>query len=718
MTPPRSEATALDPFFIPRGCAVVGASRDPAKPGHQVLRNLRAVGHLGPVYPVNPRERALEGWACYPDLVSIPGPLDLVVLCLPATTIPSVLEDVRCRRRDRQDVRAIITTAGGYAETGTPEGRTRQAELEAFCRQQQVLHLGPNCIGVIDTHNRMDTTFLLGTAHQPGGISFLSQSGAFGAWILQSWSSRPRPTGFNRFVSLGNMVGVDLVQAMTYLGQDEHTRVIGMYLEGYPDPRKLLLTAARVAQTKPVVVLKVGVTPAGRQAACSHTGALAGEDALYDGAFRQYGLTRVKTVEELLDTLQAFDTLPSPSGNRVFLMTHAGGPGVYATDALAALPEIEPARVTGATRQALVDILPPFSAVCRPEGHLDMTASGTAMQHAMALELLLGDAGVDAVILLDLPTLFLSAEALADHLLEAYGRASSRQPPPKPFLPCLMAGKWVAEGRRRLEEAGIPTFETPDRAARAFANLLRHRTLRQAGRRALTLPFPAAGGEAGRRQTLTEPEVYRMIAAEAIPIAPWRATGNPAEASVAATELGLPVALKLVSPDLPHKSEAGAVILNLAQADDIPAAWERAVTAARAYRPGLRISGGLVQRMARGQEFIVGGLRDPQFGPVIMVGAGGLLAEYVRDAAWRLAPVDEDMAMAMIGELKAAPLLEGVRGGPPADRAALARLVAAVSRRLASIPDLVELDLNPVMVGPAGAGCQVVDALAVRLSPE
>jgi acetyltransferase len=708
---------ALDPFFIPRGCAVVGASRDPAKPGHQVLRNLRAIGHPGPVYPVNPRERELEGWASYPDLTAIPGPLDLVVLCVPATTIPSVLDAVRCRRRDRQDLRAIITTAGGYAETGTPEGRARQAELEAFCRQEQILHLGPNCIGVIDTHNRMDTTFLLGTAHQPGGISFLSQSGAFGAWILQSWSSRPRPTGFNRFISLGNMVGVDLVQAMTYLGQDERTRVIGMYLEGYPDARGLLMTAAQVAQTKPVVILKVGVTAAGRQAACSHTGALAGEDALYDGAFRQYGLIRAKTVEELLDTLQAFDTLPSPAGSRVFLMTHAGGPGVYATDALAALPEIEPARVTDATRQSLVSVLPPFAAVCRPEGHLDMTASGTATQHAMALELLLGDPGVDAVFLLDLPTLFLSAEELADHLIEAYHRASTGPAPLKPFLPCLMAGKWVAEGRRRLEEAGIPTFETPDRAARAFANLVRYHKLRKDGRQALSLPLPAAGGAAGRGQTLTEPEVYRMMAVEAIPIAAWRMAGNPAAAAAAATELGFPVALKLVSPDLPHKSEAGAVVLNLAHPAAIIEAWERAVATARAHRPDLRIIGGLVQRMARGQEFIVGGLRDPQFGPVVMVGAGGVLAEHMRDVAWRLAPVDEGMAMAMIGELQASSLLDGVRGGRPADRRALAQLVAAVSRWLAADGDLMELDLNPVMVGATGTGCQVVDALAVRLSP-
>ena len=704
----------MDPFFVPRGCAVVGASRDPAKPGHQVLRNLRAVGHRGSVYPVNPRERELEGWPCYPDLVSIPGPLDLVVLCLPAAIISSVLDDVRRRREEHQDVLAIITTAGGYAETGTPEGRARQAELEAFCREQGILHLGPNCIGVIDTHNRMDTTFLLGTAYQPGGISFLSQSGAFGAWILQSWSSRPRPTGFNRFISLGNMVGVDLVGAMAYLGQDERTRVIGMYLEGYPDARNLLMTAGRVAQTKPVVVLKVGMTPAGRQAACSHTGALAGEDALYDGAFRQYGLVRVKTVEELLDTLQAFDTLPSPPGNRVFLMTHAGGPGVYATDALAALPEIQLARVSDETRQALVGVLPPFSAVCRPEGHLDMTASGTAGQHARALELLLADPDVDAVFLLDLPTLFLSAEGLADRLIEAYHRTSSAQPAPKPFLPCLMAGKWVAEGRCRLEEAGIPTFDTPDRAARAFANLLRYRKLRQAGQLALAMPLPAAGGQAGTRQALTEPEVYRMIAADDIPIAAWRMSGNPADASAAATELGLPVAFKLVSPDLPHKFEAGAVILNLTRAEDIPSAWEAAMAAAQAYRPGLQIIGGLVQRMARGQEFIVGGVRDPQFGPAVMVGAGGLLAEFTRDVSWRLAPVDEAMAMAMIGELKTASLLDGVRGGPPADRAALARLVAAVSRRLAADRDLVELDLNPVMVGGIGQGCQVVDALAVK----
>jgi acetyltransferase len=346
-----------------------------------------------------------------------------------------------------------------------------------------------------------------------------------------------------------------------------------------------------------------------------------------------------------------------------------------------------------------------------------MTASGTAEQHAQALELLLGDAGVDAVFLLDLPTLFLSAEELADHLIEACHRASSSQSVSKPFLPSLMAGKWVAEGRRRLEEAGIPTFDTPDRAARAFANLLRYQKLRQAGRSALAMPAPVAGGQAGSRRALTEPEVYGMLADDDIPIAPWRLAVDPVAAEAAARDLGLPVALKLVSPDLPHKSEAGAVILNLTHAEDLPPAWERATASARVFRPGLRLLGGLVQQMARGQEFIVGGLRDPQFGPVVMVGAGGLLAEYMRDASWRLAPVDEDTAMAMIGELKVSLLLDGIRGGPPADRIALARLVAAVSRRLAATPDLLELDLNPVMVAGAGGGCQVVDALAVRIDP-
>ncbi|MDQ7794223.1 MAG: acetate--CoA ligase family protein [bacterium] len=701
----------MDAFFMPRGCAVVGASRDPGKPGHQVLRNMQAAGYRGQLYPVNPREKEILGLPCYPDLLSIEGLVDLAVVCVPAAVAAAVLDDVARRRASRGDLGALISTPGGYAETGTNEGRTRQATLERFCRERGVLHLGPNCIGVIDNLNRVDTTFLLGTAHVPGGISFISQSGALGAWLLQSWSSRPRPTGFNRFISLGNMVGVDLVQALEYLGGDPATAVIGLYLEGYADGRLLLETAAAV--DKPVVVLKVGVTPAGRTAAQSHTGALAGEDELYDAAFRQYGLVRARTMEELMDTLQAFDTLPSPRGNRVFLMTHAGGPGVYATDALAALPELEFARVADSTRRELETILPPFSSICRPEGHLDMTASGTVDQHARALETLLADDGVDAVLLLDLPTLFLSAEDLAAGLVRAYRRASARLDAPKPFLPCLMAGKWVAQGRRLLEEAGIPTFETPDRAARALVNLLRHRRLGEGARRTLAMPRPAATPEPTGRRVLTEPEAYRRLEEQGIAVARWREAGDAAAAARVAAAIGFPVALKLVSPDLPHKSDAGAVVLGLRRPEEVSRAWRQAEVAARAHLPRLRLRGAVLQRMARGREMIVGGLRDPQFGPVVMVGMGGVLAEHFRDVAFRLAPVDHAGARAMIGELQGLPVLMGARGTPPADLDALAGMVAVVSRFLASATDVLELDLNPVMAGVPADGCQAVDALLV-----
>ncbi len=674
---------------------------------------MQAVGYPGNLYPVNPRETAIAGLGCYPSLTALPEPVDLVVLCVPAAAVPGVLEDLAARRRERGDVGGLITTPGGYAETGTEEGRARQADLERFCRDLGILHLGPNCIGVIDNRNRVDTTFLLGTAHQPGGVSFLSQSGALGAWLLQSWSSRPRPVGFNRFVSLGNMVGVDLVEALAYLGEDPATTAIGMYLEGYPDARRLLTTAAGVAARKPVVVLKVGVSDAGRTAAASHTGALAGSDELYDAAFRQCGVLRARTMEELMDTLHACDTLPEPPGNRVFLMTHAGGPGVYATDALASLPELEFAQVLPSTRDRLRAILPPFSSVCRPEGHLDMTASGTVEQHAAALETLLADPGVDAVVLLDLPTLFLSAEELAAGLLEAYRRSLAASGRPKPFLPCLMAGKWVVEGRRLLEEGGIPTFETPDRAGRALANLVRYRALREAARRAAALGSGAGAPAAAGRRVLTELEAYPRLEAWGIAVARWRAARDAAEAARAAQEIGFPVALKLVSPDLPHKSDAGAVALDLDGPEEVARAWERAEAAVRAHHPELDLRGGLVQEMVRGREMIVGGVRDPQFGPVVMVGMGGVLTEHFRDVSFRLAPVDHRQAGEMIGELEALPVLQGARGRPPADLDALAEVVVAVSRYLSTAPGLVELDLNPVMVGERGRGCRAVDALMV-----
>ncbi len=476
-----SEPAARGPevfFEDVRGVAVVGASTDPKKAGHQIVRNMLDAGFPGGVYPVSPSGAEVAGLAGYRSLASIPGPVDLVVIASPVTVIGPVLEDLERRLASRGDVRAVVTVAAGFGETGRPEGAAAQARLIDLCRRHGVRELGPNCVGIIDNGHRLDTTFIVGTRRRAGGVSMISQSGAFGAWLVSSWSAQPSPAGICKFSSLGNMADLELVELLEYLGRDSATRVIGMYLEGHPQARRLVEAAGRIVPTKPVVVLKVGRTEQGATAAHSHTGSMAGSDRLYDAAFRQFGIARVETADELSDTLQAFDSLPLPRGPRVFLATQAGGPGTYLADILASLADpaeggIRPALVSEDTKRDLTAALPPFASVCQPEGYCDITAAASIEQHANTVELLLRDPGVDALILVTVPTLYLPSAELGAVLVEAYRRVSGHVGP-KPFLPVILAGDVARPGRKVIGDSGLPTFETPERAARALRNLVRH----------------------------------------------------------------------------------------------------------------------------------------------------------------------------------------------------------------------------------------------------
>jgi len=465
------------------GVAIVGASSDPLKAGHQIVRNMADAGFPGKVFPINPHGAPVAGYPGHRALAGIPERVDLVVIAAPAAAIEHVVPDLEDRFRTRGDVRGVITTAAGFAETGTPEGRARQEALLGICRRYGVREIGPNCVGIIDNANRLDTTFIQGTRRRAGGVSMVSQSGAFGAWMVARWSAQPAPAGVSKFCSLGNMADLDLIELLDYLDGDSLTRVVGVYLEGHEKARDFVRTAGRVARAKPVVVLKVGRTAQGSEAAHSHTGSMAGSDRVYSAAFRDHGIVRVDSADELTDTLQAFDRLP-PSGPRVFLATQAGGPGAYCMDFLAAGggagKVLRLATVSRETREALVRLLPPFASVCRPEGHCDMTAAATVEQHARAVELLLSDPGVDALIMITVPTLYLDVEELGRAVADAYRRASERAGT-KPLLTVILAGDVVRSGRRILEDSGLPTFETPDRAVRALANLVRYRDFLKGG---------------------------------------------------------------------------------------------------------------------------------------------------------------------------------------------------------------------------------------------
>lgn len=488
---------SLDPFFRPRSVAVVGASNDPLKAGRQITQNIVEMGFPGEIYPVNPKETEILGMPCHPSLTAIPGPVELVVLIIPSGAIYAMMAEIEERVQAHGDVKAIVCAAAGFAEIGTEEGRERQQFLVETARRLGIRVLGPNCVGLIDNLNRLDTTFVETglppeTKGKAGGISFLSQSGAIAVSILMWGASQPVPIAFNKFITIGNMADVDVLDMLEYLEADPSTRVIGMYLEGHPQARELMLLLGRIARKKPVVVLKVGRTELGATAAHSHTGSLAGADRIYDAAFRQYGVIRVSTLEEMMDTMQALDRLPLPAGNNLFLVTQAGGPGIFCTDTLSDYQNLRFANISEAAKQELTEMLPPFAAICKPDGYVDITASANMQQHARAVELVLEQPEVDGLILITVPPMFLPPLQLAEELKAAWIRVQGKES--KPFLPVIMAGNWVRGARAILENAGLPTFETPDRAARALANMV---TYAEFLRRRQPPGLTAAGERAG-----------------------------------------------------------------------------------------------------------------------------------------------------------------------------------------------------------------------------
>jgi acetyltransferase len=474
---PAKQAAGLEFMFRPRGVALAGAAGDPTKPGHQVLNSLLEAGYPGHMAVINPQVPAVLGVPSYPALDHVPGPVEMLILAMPAGSTPEMVQAIQQRARMRKDLKVVVAMAGGFGETGTPEGLAREAELAAGCSAAGVRQIGPNCAGIIDNKRRLDTTFLTGVVRQPGGVSLLSQSGAMGAWLALEWGAQPVPVGLNKFISLGNMADVEMAEVMEFLGRDTSTRAVGLYVEGNPHARQLLEAAGRVSTRKPVVVLKVGRTGHGSDAAKSHTGALAGSDAIYDGAFQQYGLIRTQRLDDFVVTLNAFDKLPLPLGNRVSVLTNAGGPGVYALDCLSD-NGLELGRFSPSTKAMLAATLPAFASIGHPDGHVDMTGGVTPRQVAQSVAAALRDPGVDAVFHLFIPTKFTSAEEMARELL-ALLPGLKRHSLDKPFFPVLLAGHGVAAARKLLEENGVPTFGSPDQAAAALSAMVRYSIDRQ-----------------------------------------------------------------------------------------------------------------------------------------------------------------------------------------------------------------------------------------------
>lgn len=711
---------SLLPFFRPSGVVVIGASHDAHKLGHGVARNLVAGGYRGAIHLVNPRGGRILDRPVYAELGLVPDPADLAVLVVPAPAVPQALRACALR-----GIRSAIITSGGFREAG-PEGAALEAECARIARESGIRLLGPNCIGVLDTHLPLDTTFLQPPGPLSGSVAFISHSGAMCAVVAEQ--ARAMGLGISRMVSLGNQADVTETELLPLVAEDPDTRVVTLFLEGCSDGRRFVEAAGRIGRQKPIVALKAGHSAGGRRAAASHTGALAGQEAAYDAAFRRAGVIRAGTVEEMLDWARALEWCPLPTGRAIAVLTNAGGPGVMAADALEA-GGLRLAELDEATRSALGRLLPPSASVLNP---VDILASASPEIYAECLRLLLGDPGVHGVLVMLPPPPMHPAASVADALNQAAGAST------KPVMVVPMGGDSTRCASERLRAARIPDCRSPESAASALAVLagraevlarseqppatfldVRPEVVREVIRCAradnATGPAGAAGGEG---IWLPPDDAGRVLEAYGIPVPRMDLARTGGEAAALATQMGFPVALKVASPQITHKSDVGGVMLDLADAAAVAGGFAAMMAQVGSVRPDATIEGAVVQRMLPiGQDVIVGATADPQFGALVLFGSGGVEVEGLRDTALALAPLSRPDADALLAGTWAGRRLCGYRSLPPADRAAAIEVVLRLAQLATDFPDLVEIEINPLRVLPEGQGAVSLD-VRILVGPE
>ncbi|MFQ5943301.1 MAG: acetate--CoA ligase family protein [Anaerolineales bacterium] len=693
---------SLAQFFSPQSIAVVGASTNPEKLGHVILNNLLIGGFLERdrrIYPINPKAKEILGQPAYPSVLEVPDPIDLAVISIPYPAVPAAIAEC-----GEKGIPAAIVISAGFREAGL-EGAARERELLDVATIFGVRLIGPNCFGVIDTLTPMNSTFSAGMPPS-GPMGFMSQSGALGAAILD-WAMAGR-LGLSKFVSLGNKADVSESDLLREWADDPSLSVILVYTEGLPDGQEFIRVARRVSKVKPVVAIKSGVTQSGARAVSSHTGSLAGSEQAYSAAFRQAGVIRADTLEELLDYALAFGYLPPLKGDRIAIITNAGGPGILATDAIERnglkLARFEPDRL-----HKLERFLPDAASAANP---VDLLGDAREDRYKFALKQIRGDPNVDAILVLVTPQAMTHAERTAEVIVKAAKKS------PVPVLACLMGQASLGDGPEILNSNNVPRFPFPERAARALYAMNSYRkysheplpefetlevetevvgqviqSVRDAGR--LTI------GDFESRDILT---AYGFSAPEA------DLAGSVEEAVDISSRIGYPVVLKVASPDILHKTDVGGVRVDLQSASEVKDAFDLITYRAARYLPEARLWGCVVQKMAPpGLEVLIGMNRDPQFGPLVTFALGGIYVEILKDAAFRLAPFSRDEAGAMLDEIRASALLDGVRGEPPADREALIDSLLRVGQLVTDFPEIEELDINPFLVYEEGRGGAALD---------
>ncbi len=699
------KSSLLHNLFHPRSVAVIGASKAESKIGHAILRNMVTCGFQGPIYPVNPKETEIMGLPCYPSITAIPETPEQAVVAVPAKFILEVAAEC-----GEKGVRSLVVVTAGFKEAGK-EGLDLEKQLAAVCERYKMMMVGPNCLGIMDTHTPLNASFAMGFPHK-GDIGFLSQSGALMAAILD-WSLK-RDIGFSKFVSVGNKAVLSELDFIRDAVEDGYSKVILCYLEDVKDGESFVEEVSQASRKKPIVIIKSGTSQAGAQAASSHTGALAGSNLAYDTAFRQAGVIRARTMEELFDYALAFATQPIPSGRRVAIVTNSGGPGIIATDQVEA-QGLAMARFRKETLELLRNALPPAANIYNP---VDVLGDATAELYSRAFRLTVADPGVDAVVCL------LTRPAGIDPGEVARGIVEGRKAfPGKPVVAAFLGGDNVASGLEVLRENDVPSYEFPERAVMSVSGLVRYAELikeppfgkghefADVQKRKVKEIFAEVRRD--RRLVLLGSEAHRAAAAYGINAAPIDLATRVSEAVGQAEELGYPVVLKIASPKITHKSDVGGVKVGLGSPGEVREGFLEILENVQRALPNVPVNGVEVQKMMPGgTEFIVGVSRDLQFGPLVMFGLGGIWVNLLKDVSFRLAKgLTPEEIEKMILETKAYTLLRGFRSRPPLDTKAVAETIGRVAQLVRDFPEIAEMDINPLVAYENG-----VAALDVKMT--
>jgi len=689
----------LDTLFSPRSIAIIGASRTEGKLGHAVLANVIQSGFKGAIYPVNPQPGDILGLPAYPSLEAIPGPVDLAVIVIPGKAVLEALE--ACGRKG---VGSVIVISAGFRETGHA-GLLAERKMVELARQYHMRIVGPNCLGVIDTLAPYNASFAVGMPKQ-GQIAFMSQSGALCTSILDI--ALARDIGFSRFVSLGNKADLNELDFIEAWADDPASNVIMAYLEGIADGARFIDVARRLTKRKPVIAIKSGTTSAGSRAVSSHTGTLAGSERAYEAAFKQAGVIRANSLGHLFDLAVAFANQPLPRNDQVAIITNAGGPGIMATDAIERMG-LKVASLTQETMDALRQALPPAASVLNP---VDVLGDALADRYQVALKLVSQDPNVGALLVILTPQFMTQIEETARAVAEVANQATI------PVLTCFMGEANTQAGVHILTANRVPNYVVPEQAVAALRAMVDQRHWQatplpefehfNVDREQVARVFEQV--RASGRLQIGDAEARAILEAYHIPIPASQLCRTADEAVAFAESVGYPVVMKIASPDILHKTDIGGVRLNIQNAAEVRDSFDLITFRALRHMPDAEIWGCLVQQQVRGgKEIICGMNRDPQFGPLVMFGLGGIYVEVLKDVAFRIAPFSREEAHAMMREIRSFNLLRGVRGQARSDIQAIADTLLKISQLVTDFPEIVEMDINPLMVFEEGRGVMGID---------